>query len=356
MAIEMQHLHAVIIAGGSGTRLWPLSRKNRPKQFMKIGGDQSLIDRTVDRVASYVPRDQRWVVCGSVHAQIIFDEIESIRADQVLVEPQAKNTAPAIAFAAKALIEKDPDAIMMVMPADHFVPQSDYGIFQNSVKAAYELALQNKLVTFGLKPSFPSTGFGYIERAIPLKVENTFSVKKFHEKPDFDRAEQYYRDADYYWNSGIFLWKASFFLEELAKSCPEVSHAFEDFKLGDENRKVTAFAKAQDISVDYAVLEKSQAVAVVEAHFAWSDVGSLDALSEFVEQDESKNSLSGDIISLESQNNLVIASSRFVGMVGVSDLCVIETENAVLILPKDKVQSVKQLVEELKSKNRQDLL
>lgn len=356
MLIDLQHLHAVIIAGGSGTRLWPLSRKNRPKQFMKVGGEESLIDRTVDRIGSYIPRERRWVVCGPVHAQIIHQEMSNIIPGQVLVEPQAKNTAPAIAFAARALLAKDPEAVMMVMPADHFVPRSDYDAFQSSVQSAYALALQDKLVTFGLKPDFPATGFGYIERSDSLAVKNTFLVKKFHEKPDLDRAEQYYKNPDYYWNSGIFLWKASFFLEELEKSCPEVSSAFENFVFENEATKIQAFEKTKDISVDYAVLEKSQEVAVVEACFTWSDVGSLDALSEFLIQDESNNSLSGDVLSLESENNLVIANSRCVSLFGVKDLCVIETENAVLILPKDQVQSVRQVVEELKSKNRQDLL
>jgi len=355
MLAKISHLYAVIMAGGSGTRLWPLSRKNHPKQFMRMGAEGSLFEGTLKRLAGLVDPKQVWVVCGDVHAKVIREEIPQVTPEQILVEPEGKNTAPALALAAKVLADRDPEAMMLVMPADHYIPMNENKKFTASILRAVELMGQRDgLVTFGLKPAFPATGYGYIERDRPLGVVGTYQVKKFHEKPNASLAALYIRQGRYLWNSGIFLFRAKTFLEELSLYTPALGELFNqlDTKQDFYGQLAALYAKAENISVDYAVFEKSKRVGVVEVDFAWSDVGALDSLGDFLVKDEAGNATDGEVVALESRNNILWSQTRLIAALGVENLVVVETPDAILIVPKDRVQDVKKMVEHLTSQKK----
>ncbi len=357
-------LHAVILAGGSGTRLWPLSTQRCPKQFLAMGEAPSLIQQTVFRVHELIPLSQVWVVCGQSHFSAVTSHLPNVPPQHLLIEPQAKNTAAAIALAAIHLRAQDPEALMAVLPADHLLLEKDGKVFCGDLQWAAELARERKgLVTLGIPPTEPSTGYGYIEPGEKFEQEGRayFQVRQFHEKPDLKTAQGYLAKGGFYWNSGMFVWGAKTFLEELGKAQASTGEIFEDLShhLGEKDfpEKVRqVFQGLEDISVDYAVMEKSKKVFVVPARFGWDDVGSLTSFEKTLAPDPSDNRIQGEVFVVESGRNLVIAQSRAVALIGVHDLIVVETPEAVLVLPKGKAQDVKKMVEELKRQKREELL
>lgn len=352
----------VILSGGSGTRLWPLSRRNRPKQFLALGGEFTLFQQTVARTRALVGIGAPIVVCSEEHRFLVAEQLseQHVNGASILLEPMPRNTAPAIALAAWQALAKDADAILLVLPADHLI--GDTASFAEAVGKAQPLAEQDWLVTFGIRPATPETGFGYIKRAQALG-DGGFKVERFVEKPDVAKAKEYVASGDYEWNSGMFLFKTSRYLDELQQHAPEMHAASKaahkrarvdlDFVRIDKD----AFAASPDNSIDYAVMEKTARAAVVPVSCGWSDIGSWDALWAASQRDLDGNRLEGDVIALDSRNCFVHgADHRLIATLGLEDIVVVDTPDAVLVASRDRVQDVKQLVDRIKAAGRQEHL
>src|SRR5438874_4039889 len=299
-------IHPVILSGGSGTRLWPLSRQARPKQFLPLIGEHSLLQQTVERLRGIRECAPAVILTNQDHRFMVADQLHEVGVHPAaqLLEPVARSTAPAIAVAALYVQKKDPEAILLVLPSDHVV--TDEEAFIADVAAAAGLAREDHLVTFGIKPTSPNTGYGYIERGEPLGSGRAYRIKRFIEKPDAERARAYVASGSYSWNSGMFIFSARRYIEELGRLQPEVLAAARqaltsathdlDFIRLDKS----AFERSPSISVDYAVMEKTAAGAVVEAHFGWSDVGSWSTLWDLGSKDEAGNVIHGDVLLKEA--------------------------------------------------------
>lgn len=350
----------VILSGGSGTRLWPLSRKNLPKQFLALSGEATLFQQTMTRTSALKDVSAPIVVCSEDHRFLVAEQLRALKVDgaSILLEPMPRNTAPAIALAAWQALAKDKDATLLVLPADHLI--GDTASFAAAVDKALPLARQGWLVTFGIRPEAPETGFGYIQRAESIG-DGSFRVERFVEKPNAAKAKEYVKAGNYEWNSGMFLFKAARFLEELQQHAPamhtaskaafDASKADLDFVRIDKE----AFAGSPDNSIDYAVMEKTTRAAVVPVSCAWSDIGSWDALWAASERDGDGNRLEGDVIAIDSRNCFVRGTDRrLVAALGLEDIVIVDTADAVLVAPRSRVQDVKQLVDKIKSDGRQE--
>ena len=348
----------VILSGGSGTRLWPLSRKNLPKQFLPLAGDSTLFQQTVTRAQALPDSTSPIVVCSENHRFLVAEQLQmlGISDASILLEPVARNTAPAIALAALQALGRDPDATLLVLPADHLIGDTDS--FGDAVRKALPLAAEGWLVTFGIRPDAPETGFGYIRRGNPLN-DDGYQVDAFVEKPDRATAESYLETGAYDWNSGMFLFQAGRLLEELAQQAPaihagaatafESAHADLDFVRIDKE----AFAQVPEDSIDYAVMERTRRAAVVPVSCEWSDIGSWSALWAASERDGNGNRLEGDVLALDSSNSYARSSHRrLVALLGVEGLVVVDTPDAVLVAARSHAQDVKKLVDQLKSADR----
>jgi mannose-1-phosphate guanylyltransferase/mannose-6-phosphate isomerase len=355
-------LHPVVLSGGSGTRLWPLSRQNQPKQFLSLIGDHSLFQETVLR-ASRLPGVQAPVtVCSDDHRFMVGEQLQGIgiASGGILLEPVARNTAPAIALAALHVASRDPDALMLVMPADHLI--EDEAAFRDAVAVARDLAEAGWLVTFGIRPDYAETGYGYILRGDEL-ASGAYQVRRFVEKPDLATAERYVAEGTYAWNSGMFLFRARRYLEELQRHAPAIAAAAERAYAHSRSDldfvrvEAEAFATSPSDSIDYAVMEKTDRAAVVPVSCGWSDIGSWSSLWSVAERDEDGNRHEGDVISVDTKGSLVRASERrMIATLGVEDLVVIDTADATLVARKDRVQDVKTIVDTLKAAGRTEHL
>ena len=355
-------LHPVILSGGSGTRLWPLSRQNQPKQFLKLMGDHSLYQETVLR-ASKLPSAQAPVtVCSEEHRFMVGEQLQAIQiaSGGILLEPVARSTAPAIALAALHALAHDPQATLLVMPADHLI--ADEAAFRAAVTSATKLAVEGWLVTFGITPDYAETGYGYILRGEGLG-DGGYRVQRFVEKPDLATAERYVAEGTYAWNSGMFLFQAQRYLDELAQHAPAIAQAAQesyasakadlDFMRIDRE----AFAASPSDSIDYAVMEKTERAAVVPVSCGWSDIGSWSSLWSVAERDDDGNRYEGDVIAVDTRDSLVRASDRrMIATIGVEDLVIVDTADATLVARKDRVQDVKAVVDRLKAAGRTEHL
>jgi len=333
----------IILCGGSGTRLWPISRTLMPKQFVKLFEDKSLFQLTVER-NSKVCKSQ-FIVSNTEQYFLALDQLEELNKtnNKYLLEPVGRNTAPAIALACLALPK---DELVLVTPSDHLV--KDEVSYANSLEKAKELSLENNLVTFGIKPTFAETGFGYIE-----SIKDSFSVKAFHEKPDIKTAQSYVNAGNYYWNSGMFMFKAGVFLEELKIHSPEIYEAsLQAYTTAKKTNVIRidhdAMQNIPEDSIDFAVMEKSTNVKVVPSNINWSDVGSFDALYEELPKDENNNTVNDKHIAIDSKNNLVYSNDKYIATIDVEDLIIIDTGDALLVSKKGSSQKVKQVVKEIK--------
>jgi mannose-1-phosphate guanylyltransferase len=337
----------IILCGGSGTRLWPISRTLMPKQFVKLFSDKSLFQLTVQRNSKIC--DSQFIVSNAEQYFLALDQLEELNKNnnKYLLEPVGRNTAPAIAL---ACLELDSNEIVLVTPSDHLI--KDENEYKNVLSKAKELASQDNLVTFGITPTFPETGFGYIESV------NTYDVKAFHEKPDLQTATEYLNAGNYYWNSGMFMFKAGVFLEELKKYSPNIYKtslkAFNNATNKEVKEELIRISHDDMInipedSIDYAVMEKSSCVKVVPSNIAWSDVGSFDSLYEELPKDENNNTQNPNHISIDSKNNLVYGSERKIATVDIEDSIIVDTGDALLISKKGSSQKVKEVVAKLKA-------
>lgn len=349
----------VIMAGGCGSRLWPLSRTLHPKQLLKLTSDYSLLQETVRRLEG-LTTIKPLVICNEEHRFVVAEQLRELdQLGTIILEPVGRNTAPAIALAAiEVLKNKNPDSLILVLAADHVIEKT--GVFQQVVRAASARAKDNDLVTFGILPDHPETGYGYIRRGSPLP-DAGFEVAEFVEKPDLHQAQHYIESGDYFWNSGMFLFKPERYLEELEKFRPDILLACQkamavvqpdlDFIRIDRD----AFYQCPDDSIDYAVMEKTDAATVMPMGAGWSDVGSWSALWAVSEKDELGNTLKGDVITHGTHNCYINTQDKLIATVGLDNIVVVETKDAVLVAQKDKVQDIKKIVEELKSQGRNEV-
>lgn len=356
----------VIMAGGSGSRLWPLSRGSYPKQFLRFGSEHSMLQLTALRLNGLDVSDPL-VICNEEHRFIVAEQLREIKllTNNIILEPVGRNTAPAIALAALAGDQKkdaksdNKETLLLVLAADHVI--HDESAFRAAVMAAIPYAEAGKLVTFGIVPTAPETGYGYIRRGDTLnESQDAFSVFQFVEKPDLKTACHYVKSGEYYWNSGMFLFQASRYLDELKKFRPDIyfacEDAFEQINLDLDFIRINraSFDACPDDSIDYAVMEKTSDAVVVPMDAGWNDVGSWSALWEISDKDEQGNVHHGDVLTHGGHNNYVFAESSLVTTVGVNDLVVVQTKDAVLVAARDQVQDVKKIVEQIKSCGRKE--
>lgn len=357
-------MYAVIMAGGSGTRFWPLSRRLRPKQFLSIGTERPLIVETVERLAPLVTAEQVMVVAGEHHAASIRRLLPELPDGALLVEPCARNTAPCIGLAALHIARTDPDAVMAVLPADHHIGDPDG--FRRVMAAAAERAALGEIVTLGIRPTRPETGYGYIhydrsDTCLSGQGVEICTVNRFVEKPPRDVAERYLSDGGYLWNSGMFFFTAKRILADIERLLPGLHQALVRIGEAIGTDAYDAVLSAQfnavnSVSIDYGVMEHAEQVRVVPADFGWNDVGHWAALADFAEPDRDGNVVTGDAILVDAANNIVHAGHRAVAIVGARDLVVVATEDAVLVCPRDRAQDVRRVVDQLKKAGRKELL
>ncbi len=355
------NIYPVILSGGSGTRLWPQSRTSYPKQFLPLVSDQSLLQETARRVSDPATFAAPLMVCNEEHRFLVAEQLREIgiQPSHILLEPVARNTAPAVAVAAFLLAARDPDALMLVLPSDHMI--GDTGAFLAAIQTAADAARDGALATFGIKPTRPETGYGYIAAGGPLdSTQGCLKVESFVEKPDLATAEGYLKDGSYFWNSGMFLFAASVFLEECGLFEPDILKGAEAAVAGAETDldflrlAMAPFAAVPSKSIDYAVMERTMRATVVPADIGWNDVGSWASLWEIGDKDADGNVIKGDSLATDTRNSFISTDGPLVTVLGVEDLAVVATMDAVLVLPLNRTQDVKSIIDRLKAEKRDE--
>jgi len=360
-------IYPVIMAGGAGTRFWPLSRMDRPKQFLPLAGDAPLLAATVTRLPPLARAKETYVVCGPAHAAAARRMLAALPAENFIVEPCARNTAPCVGLAALHVGKKDPRGIIAMLPADHHISKPK--AFRDALAAAAGLAAQGAVATIGIRPSRPETGYGYLKVGPRLARRGrgkgagpAHKVERFVEKPDVVTAARYLADGGYLWNSGIFVFRADVILDEIARAMPVLGEQLDVIgaSLGTPAYRRTlrrVFPDCPSISIDYGVMEKSKRIVVVPADFGWSDVGSFAALSDVRPTDHLGNVAEGDAIVIDGRNDVVVAAGgRPVVVVGMEDVIVVDAGDAVLVCRRDRAQDVRKAVEELARRGREEVL
>jgi len=354
-------IFAVIMAGGGGTRFWPLSRKNKPKQFLNISGNDVMINETIKRFAGMIPYENTYIVTMASQQKILEEVLlKDIPKKNILVEPVGRNTAPCILYAALHIYERHGDAIMCVFPSDHYI--ANVQEFRVKLSMAITLAKKtNKLITIGIKPTFPSTGYGYINFDIQSNNNGAYEVLEFVEKPDFERAKKYVNSGNYLWNSGIFIWKISVILENFKRFLPRLYERAQEILnvVGTQSEKEVlerVYPTLQNISIDYGIMERSNEVLVIPADFGWSDIGSWDTLGAIFPPDDDGNIIKADFIGIDTKNCIIYGDGKVIATIGLNNMIVVNTEDALLICPKERAQDVKEIVERIKEQKRIELL
>ncbi len=353
----------VILTGGAGSRLWPVSREHYPKPLLPMLGDKTLLQETALRLKSLADIDAPVFVCNEEHRFLVAEQVQALgmRSGAIMLEPVGRNTAPALTVAALRLVESDAAShLMVVMPADHVIP--DEKTFISAVEAGAGLAEQGKLVTFGIVPTKPVTGYGYIRRGTDLGNQSAFEVDRFVEKPDQATAEAYLSTGDYYWNSGIFLMRADRWVEEIGQFRPDILEACQqavkeakhdiDFTRLDK----VAFENCPSDSIDYAVMEKTASAVVLPLDAGWSDVGCWSSMWDVSDSDQDGNVIKGDVLTHDTANSLIISENRCIAAVGIKDMIIVETSDAILVAEKGRSQDVKKIVNQLKADGRDEYL
>lgn len=343
-------MYGIILAGGSGSRLWPLSRELYPKQLLNLVSNESLLQTTFERLNYCMPKENIISTTNTKHVANVRMQLSELTENPIILgEPVAKNTAPAIVLATKYIIQKSAsDPIILAVPSDLLIKDNEK--FVSTIKKGEKLAQEGYIVTFGIKPDYPETGYGYIDTA--EKIEDGFKVKKFVEKPNLKTAKEYLKQNTFYWNSGIFMFKASTILNETIKHATEIAKVSEEFDFSESNQiSFINFDKMPNISIDYAVMEKSDNIALVKLESDWYDIGSWQAIYNVSKKDENGNVFVGHVLDQNSKNSFVYASSKLVTTIGLEDTVIVETEDAILACKKDKTQEVKQIYETLKKQN-----
>lgn len=340
-------MYAIILAGGSGSRLWPLSRELYPKQLLNINQDKSLLQETFARLNSFIDAKNILSMTNTKHVANVKRQLQELSSDIcVLSEPVGRNTAPAIGVATKYLIDNGEDDVILVVPSDHLIKDTEK--FKSTVEKGAKLAQDGYIVTFGIQPDYPETGYGYINIENETILDG-YKVKQFVEKPDVETAQKYVESGTYFWNSGIFMFKASTMLNELEKHNTDIYCCLEQFDFTDTDKvEYNLFERMPNISIDYAVMEKSDKIALVKLESDWNDLGSWQSIYDVSHKDKNGNVFIGHVLDKNSTNSLVYSSSKLVATIGLDDIVLVETEDAILACKKDKTQDVKKIFETLK--------
>jgi mannose-1-phosphate guanylyltransferase len=358
-------LHALIMAGGGGTRFWPRSRQLRPKQFLTLAGDRSLLQFAFDRIEAQVPAERLWIITSNQHRSETAKQLPQLGTDQIIGEPCGRDTAACIGLGAALIARRDPDAVMLVMPADHVIEPIQE--FRRGAHAAEQTALENPdaLITFGVPPSYPATGYGYIHRGAEIGTRQgvyVYKVRQFREKPTFEVAEGFIVSGEYYWNSGIFVWKAATILAHLRERQPKLHSAVERiadaWNTGAREEVLRREYEGLDrLSIDFAVMEHAKEVLVLQAPFQWDDVGSWLALERMHPQDADGNTVLAEHCGVKTKGCVIVGGpGRMIATVGVQDLIIIQDGNATLVAGRNDEGTVKQIVEQLKKKGLETYL
>ncbi|MGA1839408.1 MAG: mannose-1-phosphate guanylyltransferase [bacterium] len=354
-------VYAVILAGGHGTRFWPRSRKKRPKQLLDIIGSESMIQLTISRIKPLIPIENILIVTNKEQAPLIKDHLPQIKPENILAEPCGRNTAPALALASAYLLSKHKDSIMIVLTADHLI-QKHYA-FLSLLNEGTKMACKDEyLITLGIKPEFPETGYGYIQAGDKLEgLIIGYKAKRYVEKPDKKTAEEYLRDGRYLWNSGMFIWKTQTFWQALERFLPDIYLSFCRLKdaFGTPNYMETAeniYKDMESISVDYGIMEKSDKVIVIPANIGWNDVGSWTALDKIMKKGEDGNIIIGQHLGIDSKNIIAYSHKKLITTLGIQDLIIVDTEDALLVCHKDRAQEIKNIVSLLEKRGMDEYL
>ena len=355
----MSHLYAIILAGGSGTRLWPRSRKLNPKQLLDLVSTRTMLQETYDRIAPFVPPANAFVITNREYVAQVQEQLPDVPPSQIIGEPEGRGTAPPVALTALMLRERDPDAVMLVLPADHVIQKLE--TYQEVLKTSAVLANQGYLVTMGVTPLYPETGYGYIEasEALPVVHGHTpFLVHRFREKPNLETAQEFLERGNFYWNSGIFAWRGDKILQEFAHHMPRMLAQLEQLvRAGFDAPTFGADRHAlENETIDYGIMERAAPVAVIPLDAGWSDVGSWSALYALMKHDHNQNAIHGNHIGVNTRTSLIYSSGRLIATIGLEDMIVVDTEDALLICPQDRAQDVKKIVDELKHRKATEYL
>ena len=361
-----RRFYAVIPAGGSGTRLWPLSRQNRPKFLLPLPGPRSMIQETVNRLRPLCPDSSIFILTGSAHAAPIARQLPDHPEEQIIVEPMARGSGPAIGLGVALAALQDPDAIVGSFAADHYVERPE--LFVDTLRAAIGLAEQDYLVTIGIEPRHPETGYGYIRTGDALGEfagMPGFRVSEFKEKPDIDTARRYVESGEYLWNASMFVWKASIFMEELRRLLPEIAAGIDkivanwDSPLRQETM-TRVWSTIEDVTIDHGILERSDRVAVIPGAFGWSDLGDWHGVGSIISDLNSTQNenvvIDADVVTVNATNAIVFGNGRLVAIVGIDDVIVVDTHDALLVCDRSHAQSIKSIVDQLKERGSTDLI
>lgn len=350
-------MFAVIMAGGEGTRFWPRSKRSRPKQFLNIFGTGTMLQQAYNRIRPLLPPESIFVVTLTHSYREVVSQIPELPKENIILEPLGKNTAPCVGLAALVLKRRQPDAVMVVLAADHLI--KDELAFRQTITLSYQVAKETGyVVTLGITPSHPETGYGYIQMGEPLRVTNIpgiFKVLRFTEKPDLKLATEFVKDGHYLWNSGMFIWRIDTLLDLIKRHHPDLDRELQEINttLGTEkeqNAVLEAYKRLESVSIDYALMEKAQKVAVIPCNFGWNDVGNWRSLADIIEPDEYGNVVVGPFLAKDSHNCIVSSPDKLVALIGLKDFIVVTSDDAILICPKERHQEVREIVELLKAK------
>ncbi len=350
----MSKNYCLIMAGGAGTRFWPRSRVAKPKQYLSLFGDQSLIQESVQRFANFIPEESIYVVSAKSQQSVLESQTTNLPKQNMIYEPVGKNTLPAIGLAALFIAEKDPDGILIVSPSDHLIQNDE--LFRQTIESAALIAeKKNGIVTIGITPKFPATGYGYVQTAEEIQIGQSiksFAVTQFVEKPNVEVATEYLKDGGFFWNSGIFIFKVSVFLESVKNFAPEL---YADLIRIKEHIGADSYEEAVDriyrevtsISIDYGILEKASNVFLVQGDFVWNDLGSWEEVYKYDQKDDNKNAITGEAIMIDTKNSYVYAPDSLVAVVGLEDVIVVQEGNTILVCKRDRAEDIKAVVGEI---------
>lgn len=345
-------MYGLIMAGGYGARFWPLSREMMPKQMLKIIGNNTMIQDTFKRILPLIPPERLYIATNEKHAEKInlqLKEITSLKDNiNFIIEPVSKNTAPAIAITATYINKIDPESILVVLSADHAIQKKIK--FLKLLKQAKKLAKQGYLVTIGIKPSRPETGYGYLKAG--KKIHEGFKVDKFTEKPDFKTAQKYLKNPNYFWNGGIFVWQTKTILQEIREYLPSLHEKLDILRNSSNQLEALKnfYFEVEPISIDHGIMEHTDRAVVIPADIGWNDLGSWAALDEVLKKDLKGNIIIGNVLDINSQNSIIYGGKNLVATIGLKDIVVVSTDDAVLICPKSKSQEVKEIVNKIKKR------
>ncbi len=348
------HAFSILLAGGTGTRLWPVSRQRFPKQLVKFIGEKSLVQNTIKRMSRVLDTENVRVVCGKEHSHEIERHLEEIGIQpegKIICEPCGRNTAPAILLAMLNILKKEKDAVLCVFPADHVIRNIED--FHQKLKSAIKLAEAGHIVTFGIKPHYPETGYGYIEGAGEV-LEGALSIKRFVEKPDIETAKKYIEAGNFFWNSGMFAFKASVMMGEFRIFQRELLERMEDLVSVKDSMPLKGYEQLPNISIDYAVMEKTAKGVVLPSDFGWSDIGTWKSLYDYLPKDENNNFIRGDVFAKDTKNSLILGYERLIATNHLDNMVVVETDDSVFVSDMDRSRDVKSIVENLKEKERRE--